>query len=73
MVSSHPHIGTVDMTEPGARSNFSTETLKIYQSSFTALYSALTRLRLPSHMKLVCVGPEEMIVGIHGIGMDERL
>jgi glutathione reductase (NADPH) len=24
-------------------------------------------------MKLVCVGPEEKIVGIHGIGMDEVL
>ena len=35
----------------------------------------MTRHRQPSRMKLVCVGLEEKIVGIHGIGlgMDEIL
>lgn len=39
------------------------------------MYSAVTQRRQPSRMKLVCVGPEERIVGIHGIGhgMDEIL
>ena len=39
------------------------------------MYSAVTRHRQSARMKLVCVGPDERIVGIHGIGhgMDEIL
>ena len=39
------------------------------------MYTAPTHHAQPSRMKLVCVGPEEKIVGIHGIGigMDEIL
>lgn len=39
------------------------------------MYSAVTQHRQPCRMKLVCVGVEEKIVGIHGIGfgMDEIL
>lgn len=47
----------------------------MYKSSFTAMYTAVTTHRQPCRMKLVCVGSEEKIVGIHGIGfgMDEML
>ena len=39
------------------------------------MFSAVTQHRQPTKMKLVCVGKEEKIVGIHGIGfgMDEIL
>ena len=39
------------------------------------MYTAVTTHRQPCRMKLVCIGPEEKIVGIHGIGfgMDEML
>ena len=39
------------------------------------MYTAVTRHRQSARMKLVCAGPEERIVGIHGIGhgMDEIL
>lgn len=39
------------------------------------MYSALTQHRQPARMKLVTVGPEEKIVGIHviGHGADEML
>ncbi|MFO6483811.1 hypothetical protein ACLBR5_04370 [Escherichia coli] len=49
--------------------------MKVYKSSFTAMYTAVTTHRQPCRMKLVCVGSEEKIVGIHGIGfgMDEML
>ncbi|MEN1367753.1 hypothetical protein, partial [Pseudomonas aeruginosa] len=49
--------------------------VKVYKSSFTAMYIAVTTHRQPCRMKLVCVGSEEKIVGIHGIGfgMDEML
>ncbi|MER2471069.1 glutathione-disulfide reductase [Photorhabdus laumondii] len=75
VVFSHPPIGTVGLTEPQAKAQFGEEQVKTYQSSFTAMYTAVTQHRQPCRMKLVCVGPEEKIVGIHGIGfgMDEML
>ncbi|WP_387692255.1 glutathione-disulfide reductase [Photorhabdus sp. RM71S] len=75
VVFSHPPIGTVGLTEPQAKAQFGEGQVKTYQSSFTAMYTAVTQHRQPCRMKLVCVGPEEKIVGIHGIGfgMDEML
>lgn len=75
VVFSHPPIGTVGLSEPEARAKFGDDAVKVYQSSFTAMYTAVTRHRQPCRMKLVCVGAEEKIVGIHGIGfgMDEML
>ncbi|OSN00818.1 glutathione-disulfide reductase [Lonsdalea populi] len=75
VVFSHPPIGTVGMTEPQARAKYGDEQVKVYQSSFTAMYTAVTQHRQPCRMKLVCVGPEEKVVGVHGIGfgVDEML
>ena len=75
VVFSHPPIGTVGLTEEQAREQFGDAALKVYQSSFTPMYSAVTRARQPARMKLVCVGEQQRIVGIHGIGygMDEML
>ncbi|SFN41278.1 NADPH-glutathione reductase [Izhakiella capsodis] len=75
VVFSHPPIGTVGMTEPQAREAFGDDNVNVYKSAFTAMYTAVTQHRQPCRMKLVCVGKEEKIVGIHGIGygMDEML
>lgn len=75
VVFSHPAIGTVGLTEPQAVEQYGADQVKVYKSSFTAMYSAVTRHRQPCRMKLVCVGSDEKIVGIHGIGfgMDEML
>jgi len=75
VVFSHPPIGTVGMTEPEARAHYGDDEVKVYKSAFTAMYTAVTQHRQPCRMKLVCVGKEEKIVGIHGIGfgMDEIL
>jgi len=75
VVFSHPPIGTLGLTEPEAKEKFGEEAVKVYQSSFTAMYSAVTQHRQPCCMKLVCIGNDEKIVGLHGIsyGMDEIL
>ncbi|WP_219952239.1 glutathione-disulfide reductase [Dickeya zeae] len=75
VVFSHPPIGTVGLTEPQAREQYGDDQVKVYKSAFTAMYTAVTQHRQPCRMKLVCVGPEEKIVGVHGIGfgMDEIL
>ena len=75
VVFSHPPIGTLGMTEPQARELHGDDQVKVYTSSFTAMYTAVTSHRQPCKMKLVCVGDNEKVVGIHGIGfgMDEIL
>ncbi|OCG59357.1 glutathione-disulfide reductase [Gilliamella sp. Nev5-1] len=75
VVFTHPAIGTVGLTEPDAIKQYGSENVKVYQSTFTAMYTAVTQHRQPCRMKLVCVGKDEKIVGIHGIGygMDEIL
>ena len=74
VIFSHPPIGTVGLTEAQARARHGAA-VKVYTSTFTPLYHALTTRRLRSHMKLVCVGAEERIVGAHviGQGADEML
>lgn len=74
VVFSHPAIGTMGLTEEQARAQFG-DSVKTYTSSFTAMYTAITSHRQPTKMKLVCVGENEKIVGIHiiGFGADEML
>ncbi|MFO6492726.1 glutathione-disulfide reductase [Hafnia alvei] len=75
VVFNHPPIGTVGLTEDQAKEQHGEDNVKVYKSSFTAMYTAVTQHRQPCRMKLVCVGKDEKIVGIHGIGygMDEML
>lgn len=75
VVFSHPPIGTVGLTEPQAIEQYGAENVKVYKSTFTSMYTVVTQHRQPCRMKLVCAGPEEKIVGLHGIGfgVDEMI
>jgi len=76
VVFSHPVIGTVGLTEEEAIAEYGEDQVTVYKSQFTALYQAITEEhRDPTRMKLVCVGKEEKIVGLHsiGFGSDELL
>ncbi|MGB2739125.1 MAG: glutathione-disulfide reductase [Cognaticolwellia sp.] len=76
VVFSHPVIGTVGLSEKEAIAEYGDDQVKVYSSQFTALYQAITEdYRDPTRMKLVCIGKEEKIVGIHsiGFGSDELL
>ena len=75
VIFSHPPIGTVGLTEPQAIEQYGAENVKVYKSSFTAMYTAVTQHRQPCKMKLVCVGEDEKVVGLHGIGfgVDEMI
>lgn len=75
VVFSHPPIGTIGLTEPEAIAEYGEENVKVYQSGFTAMYTAVTSHRQPCKMKLVCAGPDEKVIGLHGIGytVDEMI
>jgi glutathione reductase (NADPH) len=74
VVFTHPPIGTVGLSEHEARARFGDE-VKVYVADFTPMYHALTVRKTHTDMKLVCVGPDERIVGCHimGVGAEEML
>ena len=75
VVFSHPPIGTIGLTEQQAIEQYGEKSVKVYQSGFTAMYTAVTQHRQPCKMKLVCAGENEVVVGLHGIGfsVDEMI
>ena len=75
VVFSHPVIGSVGLTEEKAIAKYGEENIKVYKSSFTPMYTALGDNRQPSTMKLVTLGKDEKIIGLHGIGygVDEMI
>ena len=75
VIFSHPPIGTVGLTEQEAIAQHGEDNVKVYNTRFTPMFSALTQHRTPTAMKLVTTGPEEKVVGCHiiGMGSDEML
>jgi len=75
VVFSHPCIGTIGLTEAEAVAQYGSDNIKVYTSGFGTMYTAVTRHRQQTKMKLVCAGDSEKVVGLHGIGlgMDEIL
>lgn len=73
IVFSHPPIGTVGMTEKEAEKAYSK--VKCYTTSFTSMYSSFTPNPVKTAMKLVVVGDDEKVVGVHMMGpqVDEML
>jgi glutathione reductase (NADPH) len=74
VIFTHPPIGTVGASEAEARAQYG-DAVKVYIADFTPMYHALTSRKTHTDMKLVCVGPEQRIVGCHilGTGADEML
>jgi glutathione reductase (NADPH) len=74
VIFTHPPIGTVGASEAEARAQYG-DGVKVYVADFTPMYHALTTRKTHTDMKLVCVGPEQRIVGCHilGTGADEML
>lgn len=74
VVFTHPPIGTVGITEEAARKKYG-DAVKVYTARFTDLHYALVVDKPKTSMKLVTVGKEERIVGIHviGLGADEMI
>ncbi|KAI5845419.1 hypothetical protein BZA05DRAFT_378219 [Tricharina praecox] len=68
VVFAHPEIGTIGLNEPQAREQYGDENVKVYKTSFVGMYYALLEHKGPTSYKLVCVGPEEKVVGLHIIG-----
>jgi len=68
VVFSHPPMATVGLTEAEARDVYGDE-IKVYQASFTAMYNAFTEHKPKTAIKLVVMGKDERVIGIHMIGL----
>ena len=75
VVFSHPAIGSIGLTQEQAEAKYGVENIKVYQSTFAGMYSAITVHRQMTKLKLITLGEEEKVIGLHGIGggIDEMI
>jgi len=79
VVFSHPPIGTIGLSEAQAFEKYGEDNVKVYRSKFANLYYGPWQVEADDKpktaMKLICAGEEELVVGLHVIGMgaDEML
>ena len=72
VVFGEPNCGATGLTEPEAVEKYGEEQIKIYHTKFRAMYydvfSEPERSQNPTEYKVICVGEDEKIVGMHLIG-----
>ena len=78
VVFAHPEVGSIGLSEPAARQKYGDQNIKVYNTSFTAMYYAMMDRdedKAPTKYKLVVEGEEERVVGLHilGAGCSEML
>nr|OQO11414.1 Glutathione reductase [Rachicladosporium sp. CCFEE 5018] len=77
VVFAHPEVGSIGLTEPAAREKYGDENIKVYNTSFTAMYYSMMEAeeKGPTSYKLVCAGKEEKVIGLHimGLGSGEMM
>lgn len=75
VVFSHPPAGSIGLSQAAAETTYGRDQVKVYTSQFNSMLSGVTTHPQPTNLKLICVGAEQRIVGLHGLGtgMDEIL
>jgi glutathione reductase (NADPH) len=63
----HPPIGAIGLGEAAARARHG-DGVKVYTRRFVPMRLKLAGVGRPTLMKLVCIGPEERIIGLHVCG-----
>jgi glutathione reductase (NADPH) len=71
---SHPPLGAVGLDESAARAEFG-ESVEVFRGAFRPMRAGLLGHGPQSFFKMVCVGPERRVVGLHlfGEAADEML
>ena len=75
----HPQVGTIGDTEEDAIEKYGADNIKVYTSVFVNMWYSLQdvepRDKERTHIKMICSGTDEKVVGLHIVGMasDEML
>ena len=69
VVFGHPALGTVGLTEPEARAQYG-DAVQVFTSDFVPLYYVLAEVPERTRMKMVTVGVEHRVLGVHMAGRD---
>lgn len=64
----HPQLGMVGLPEYMAKKQFGDDQVRCYKAQFNAMFYSFTEHKTPTFVKMVCVGPEEKVVGLHFLG-----
>ncbi|WP_243049751.1 glutathione-disulfide reductase [Dyella sp. RRB7] len=74
VVFAEPPMAKLGLTEAQARERHGDQ-LRVHRARFTPLQWAVAGRKAPSLMKIICVGDDEQVVGMHvlGLGADEML
>lgn len=74
VVFAEPPLAMVGLTEAQAR-GLHGDQVRVYRTRFTPLQWAVTGRKASSLMKIICIGDDERVVGMHvlGLGADEML
>lgn len=67
VVFAHPPVGSVGLTEAQARDRHG-DAVRVYTTRFTDMFYALGTRKPQTVAKLVCVGADERVVGLHVVG-----
>ncbi|CAH2352917.1 glutathione reductase [[Candida] railenensis] len=73
VVFSHPEAGSIGLTTKEAKAKYGEDNIKIYKSTFTAMYYAMmddVSEKAPTAYKIIVTGKDEKIVGLHIVGDD---
>lgn len=78
VIFSHPPIGSVGLSEKNAIKKYGIDNIKVYRSRFTSMHYALANdenIKSQTFFKVVCLKPDEKLIGIHciGKGVDEMM
>jgi glutathione reductase (NADPH) len=68
VVFSHPPMGSVGLTEKDARAAYGDAAVQVFSTTFRPMLYALADAPQHSLFKLVCVGDEKRVAGVHLMG-----
>lgn len=70
VVFAHPEVGTFGLAEKTAKEKYGEDKVKTYVSEFTPTYFSVMPddSKVKSKYKLVCLGEDERIIGLHVVG-----
>ncbi|MGX7349102.1 glutathione-disulfide reductase [Dolosicoccus paucivorans] len=68
VIFSHPAIGTIGLSEEEAIAKCGEDQIKVYTNLFFSMYASVGGGRERNKFKLVTLGEDEKVIGLHGIG-----